>query len=76
MNKKPDDLREHTMNTRFDRRHFLRGTGTLIALPGTRIDWLPSLCFSCGGSTRDATQADGLSGFRVWRDAGNVVSRS
>lgn len=33
MKKTPHDLREYTMNPRFDRRHLLRGTGVLIALP-------------------------------------------
>ena len=52
MNKTPDDPREQTMNTRFDRRHLLRGAGTLIALPG-----LESIGFRRSASAAEAVPA-------------------
>ena len=52
MNHKPNGLREQTMNIRFNRRHFLRGTGTLIALPA-----LESIGFRRSASAAEAAPA-------------------
>ena len=62
------------MSTKLHRRHFLRGTGALIALPALESLGFRMFASAAPKATNGIPQAGGLHGDWFWGDQGNLVS--